>query len=333
MRPFFILNPAAGRGRADKLWHRFKSSWESPPGTAVARTEARGHASELAEKALRWGFDRVIAVGGDGTLSEAAHGLLAAGRPFPEAFALGHLPVGSGCDFARHFGLRKAPEAWAALMDRGRVRRIDAGRVRWKEGGLSQERFFVNIAMAGLPGDVAHAMEASGKPWGGTASYLASALSHLLRSKAKNMRLVVDGRETPLHSYHLLAVANTATTGGGMRIAPGADPEDGRLDLIQVRGVRRARLLWHFPKIYRGTHLKVEGIDAFKVGCVEATSESRVLLNIDGEPLGRLPAVIDVLPGALPVLLQTRLLVPPQAAMPVSGRPASSCVGGGSGSR
>lgn len=296
MRICFILNPAAGNRL--KLWTRFEKAWRGRSESTVLRTERRGHASELARDALQAGYDRVVAVGGDGTLSETAHGLLSAG-PLPEGFALGHFPGGSGCDFARHFGLPASPESWAELLEKGRVERIDAGRVTWRGG----QRYFVNIAMAGLAGDIVHTMERTGKPLGGLISYLGVSLAHICGSRAKKISLSADGEKKPARGYHLLAVANTATTGGGMRIAPGADAQDGFLEFIAVSDVGRGRLLWNFPKIYAGTHLKVDGIESSRVRSLEAASEGRFLLNIDGEPLGELPARFDILHRALPVLL------------------------------
>ena len=81
MKVFFILNPAAGNRL--KLWARFEKAWDKDADFTVRRTERRGHAAELAREALESGYDRVVAVGGDGTLSETAHGLLCAG-PLPE---------------------------------------------------------------------------------------------------------------------------------------------------------------------------------------------------------------------------------------------------------
>lgn len=295
MPVFFIVNPAAGK---PDLWKRFEPFIGRD--SVVKFTEKRGHAESLARQAVRSGFDRVAAVGGDGTLSEAANGVLAAGS-LPSSFALVNLPAGSGCDFARHFQIPSKPSAWPDFLKTGRVERIDVGRVSW--GAPQQSRYFLNIAMAGLPGDVIRAMEVSGKPLGGTLSYMTVTLAQLVRSRAKRITLIIDGREHPPEPFHLLAVANTSMTGGGMRIAPGADARDGMLDFVAVGGVSLPRLLWHFPKIYRGTHLGVGGVIHCRVMRLDAESLEDVPLNIDGEPLGSLPARFQVSPKALPVLL------------------------------
>jgi diacylglycerol kinase (ATP) len=103
--------------------------------------------------------------------------------------------------------------------------------------------------------------------------------------------------------FHLVALALTSSTGGGMRIAPGADARDGAFDWVAVGDVGRRRLLWNFPRIYAGTHLTVPGITSGRTRNASFHSPVDVPLNIDGEPLGTLPARFEVLPEALPFLL------------------------------
>ena len=239
-------------------------------------------------------------------MNEVADGLLRIPEADRKGAAVACLPAGSGCDFARHFGLPRDGPWMAELLASGEPRRIDAGWCRF-EGldGRPRESHFVNIAAFGLAGDVVFSMERLGKPLGGTFSYLAASITALLRSRPRSLRIRLDAK-TLEGGYHMVAVANTSTTGGGMRIAPGADASDGRLDVVSVGPLGRATLLRNFPKIYAGTHLGVEGVEATQAWEVEAAPalpEEKVLLNLDGEASGRLPALFRVLPGALPVIL------------------------------
>lgn len=298
MRHFFILNPTAG---SSGLWARFAKNL--PEGSTVSRTQRRGHASELAQQAVKQGCERVVAVGGDGTLSEVVHGLLSGGG-VPRGFILAHLPAGSGRDTARHFGLPFRPEDWAGFLANGKPGLVDAARARWKgSDGREVERYFINIAMAGIAGDIAHTMERTGKPLGGLLSYLAVSLAHILSDRARLVEVTVDGRTLQECPYHLLALANTRTTGGGMLIAPDADAQDGWLEYVAVREMRRPRLLWSFPKIYRGKHLAVSGVDSGRAKKISLSSRQPVRMNIDGEAVGTLPASFEILPKALPFLL------------------------------
>jgi diacylglycerol kinase (ATP) len=291
---FFILNPKAGTAG---LWPRFVKAG-LPKDAAVFRTQGRGHATELAQEALKKGYDKVVAVGGDGTLSEVAHGLLSGGG-IPKGFILAHLPAGSGCDVARHFKLPRLPERWPEFLEGGVVSPIDAASATWTGG----QRYFINIAMAGIAGDIAHTMERTGKPLGGVLSYLGLSLAHILSDKARPVTITADGKRISDGSYHLIALSNTSTTGGGMKIAPDADAQDGWLELVAVRAMSTPKLLWSFPKIYAGKHLGVPGVDCGRAKVVTLESPVPVRLNIDGEPLGTLPVKFELMPRALPFLM------------------------------
>lgn len=233
-------------------------------------------------------------------------GYLSAPEALRSRAALGTWPVGSGCDFARHMGLSPDVDGLLDTLTTGRVRRLDAGAVEFTGyDGRRLRRYFLNVAALGLAGDVAERVHAAGKPWGGTASYLLSSLAALMSAKAKPMELVVDGAPRPLARYHMIALANTSTFGGGMRLAPAANPEDGSMDMVAVGELSRLGLLWRFPLIYTGGHLGFRGVTHELVRRLEVRSPERVVLNIDGEAIGTLPAVFEVLPGAVAFLCPT----------------------------
>lgn len=303
MRTLIILNPAAGHGRGEKRWAAVEAeARRACPELEVRRTRAAGHASELAREALTEGFERLLAVGGDGTLGEALEGFLAAERP--EAAALGTWPVGSGCDMARHLGVRQSASSLLGLLRAPVVRRLDAGKVEYQAGTERRTRFFLNIAAVGLAGDVALSVQENGKAWGGTLTYLVHSLVGLARARAKTMTFDADGVRLD-GRFHLAVLANTSTFGGGMKVAPAADAEDGLLDLVTVGDVSRAQLLRRFPSIYAGRHLGAPGVEHRLARRVSVTSPEAVYLNIDGEAIGSLPATFEVLPGAVPFLCPT----------------------------
>lgn len=306
MKILFIVNPAAGHGRGAARWKSSASRVLSEhPGSQARLTSRPGEASALARLGLAEGFEAVVAVGGDGTLGEAADGYLSSPESLKARAALGTWPVGSGCDFARHFGIQGGLDEMSALLARPRVRRLDAGRVEFEGPRGRESRFFMNVAALGLAGEVALRVSSGGKPWGGTVSYLISSLACLLKAEAKPLELVADGERQSLARYHLVALANTSTTGGGMRIAPQADPEDGKLDLVAVGNLSRWGLLRRFPLIYTGGHLGSPGVSHALVRRLEARSDAKVYLNIDGEAVGTLPAVFEVLPAAVSFLCPT----------------------------
>jgi len=299
----FILNPAAGHGRAGKVWESLKeAALRLLPGSACLVTERPGHASALALEAVRAGASRLIAVGGDGTFSETLEGLMAAPEHLRRNVTLGAIPAGSGCDLARHLGYPAGRDGLIELLARGQARPMDVGRISYTGlDGTPRLRHFINIAAFGLAGDVAHRIKASGKPLGGALSYFLSSLLVLLTAKAKAVRLKADGRELS-GRYHLGVLANTSSMGGGMLIAPGTKDDDGLMDLVLVGDMSRLSLMRNFPSLYRGTHLGSPGITLTGLRRLEADSDETVYLNIDGEADGRLPALFETLPRAISVI-------------------------------
>lgn len=299
----FILNPAAGHGRAEKTWKKFQRELRRAlPGAELLRTERRGHAADLAYDAARFGAEKIVAVGGDGTFCEALQGVMRLPREKRLACALGLVPAGSGCDLARHLGCPRGPDALAALLASGGRRAADAGLARYRApDGLAAEKYFINMASFGLAGDVAHHVHRMGKALGGTLSYALSSAWTLFGARAKAVRLSADGEDLS-GRYYLGVLANTSSIGGGMLVAPGADEGDGLMDLVLVADMPRRRLWRNFPRLYGGTHLREPGISLRRVKTLKAESGEKVWLNIDGEAEGELPAVFETLPGAVTLI-------------------------------
>ncbi|MDE2290904.1 MAG: hypothetical protein KGL53_02370, partial [Elusimicrobia bacterium] len=256
MRPLLLLNPAAGHGRALRRWEAARAAVERALGPLeVARTERRGHGVELVRSALEAGNRRVYAFGGDGTWHEAVGGFFAASEAARRGAVLAPLPAGSGCDFARALGLPLDPAAAAAALAGGRTRTVDAVRAQTAEG----VRYLTNMAGAGVAADAALLVERWGKPLGGTLSYLAATLAVVLTRPPRAYRLRLDGEDFS-GRYHAVLAANTETTGGGMRAAPGADPSDGLLDVLTVADLGRLALAARLRRLYDGTHVGLPGV-------------------------------------------------------------------------
>jgi YegS/Rv2252/BmrU family lipid kinase len=303
MKILFLVNPAAGHGRGERRFCVSAAALlKKLPGIVLRTTLRPGDGSLLARQGLEEGFEAIIAVGGDGTLGEVVDGYLGAPVNLRSGAVLGTWPVGSGCDFARHMGIHPEVGEFLSRLDGPKILRLDAGLVECESPSGRMRRYFLNVAAVGLAGDVALRVQAGGKSWGGTLSYMASSLVGLLHSKPRPLDLVIDGVTQQRGFYHMVVLANTSTFGGGMHVAPGADPKDGLLDCVLVEGLSRWGLLRRFPLIYAGAHLGSSGISLRRVSCLEAKSTQRVPLNIDGEAIGFLPAHFQVFPGAVPFL-------------------------------
>lgn len=301
MRSLFIVNPAAGHGRAGGRWEKARALAKNLyPDMELVRTEKAGHGRELAREAVSDGVDLVVAVGGDGTLGEVVDGYLAVPESARRNTTLSTYPAGSGCDFAGHMGVPREPEAWAKFLAEGNRRRLDAGRATFRAAdGAPRSRHFLNVAALGLPGEVALSVDRHGKFLGGTMTYLVEGVLAVLAAKARPMRLTVDGVAELEARYHLVAAANTSTFGGGMRLAPDADAEDGLLDLLTISDMTRPELLAMMPRAYSGTHAGRSGVTLRRARRVEIHSEEPLPLNIDGDADGLAPVVFEALPKAI----------------------------------
>ena len=300
---FVIVNPVAAAGAARRRWAALARALERVlPGFEAVFTEGPGHAVELARRAQSAGHELLVAVGGDGTLGEAASGLLEDGRVWPARSALGLVPVGTGCDFARALGLRSSDEA-VERLGRGAARRIDAGRARLQgRDGRALERVFVNAAAFGCGGAVSEAIGRRAKLLGGRLGFSLVTAGALQRYRDQRVRLSLDGGPAEELGVTNVAVCNGRFFGGGMQVAPGADPADGALDLTLWQGFGLRDFVLQRRRIYDGTHVRLPGTRTGRLARLRAESDERVAVDLDGEALGQLPLEIEVLPAALTLL-------------------------------
>jgi diacylglycerol kinase (ATP) len=285
-----IVNPAAGKGMAMPVWRRARAEIPSLQGWDSVLTECVGHARELASSASTRGYERVVAIGGDGTVYEVANGLACTET------TLGIIPVGTGNDTALNLGVPFDPLAAADLAARGTARPIDLGQVRTARG-IS---YFVNVAGFGFDAEVSWRVSRMPlrKLLGGTTPYVAGVLETLLQYRAPRMRIVVDGHLIERRVF-LVAVANNPSYGGGMRIAPNAQCDDGLFDLCVVNDLSRLAVLRLVPRLYSGGHVGHPAVELFRCCEVSADADRRVRCQADGESVGDVPARFEIVPGAL----------------------------------
>ncbi len=298
-----IVNPASAGGRTGREWPRVQRCLVDAGVEFEPRiTSAADDATRLTREALREGFARVVAVGGDGTLNEVVNGFFdpETREAINPRAVLGMLPSGTGGDFRKTAGIPVAHAAACALLARGDVRTVDAGRVDYHGGGAPAPRWFVNIADCGLGGDVVRRVNQSRKSRGGTVTFLYHSLAALLTFGSRMVRVEVDGEriEGPLQS---VVVANGRYFGGGMLIAPEASLEDGLFDVVLCADLGMRRSLTGLPSLYRGRHIGRPGITLRRgrVVTVSPLEQRPVLFDVEGEQVGRAPATLTCLPGAL----------------------------------
>jgi YegS/Rv2252/BmrU family lipid kinase len=291
-----VLNPAAGRGAAaralDPIAREFHHQGWS---VELERTEGPGHGAELAARAVQAGAQRIVAVGGDGTVHDVANGLLRCQRGGD--VALGVVPIGSGNDFAKLAGVyRHSPV--------GAVRRLVTAQTARFDAGLVCGEYFVNSVGFGFGPEVVRVR--NGMPGlSGFASYFVPVFRAFARYRP--LRFEVRARGFAETGYMMMMeVCNGTTAGGSFRVAPDAQPGDGRLDVCLVRCVSLPRFLMAVPRVMRGAHATMREVALFQTREVAIRSlDAPLLLHVDGElrePDAR-ECTVRVAPGRLKVMV------------------------------
>jgi len=300
--PLLIVNPAAGEGRAGRLrpWLNERLRFAGS-GARLVETRAPGHARELALHAAERGHDRVVAVGGDGTVQEVVNGLMEAGS----GLSMGILAGGSGNDLARSLRLpHRASDALSMALGE-ETTRIDVALAVRGSGETAKLRWFAAAGGIGFDAQVAAAMAGRRRPWQrGRLGYGLSTLRELLRFRNRQVRLALetpDGEAEIDRRVLFVAVANGRYYGGGMDICPDASLSDGLLDLCVVGDISRIEAVRQLPGLYRGRHVNHPAVELVRATSVQIEGERGTLVHLDGEPFGALPLRIDLVPLALSV--------------------------------
>jgi len=301
-----ILNPRAGGGTAARRWPRIAEALKQRIGPVEARfTERPDHASELTRQALEQGADLIIAVGGDGTVNEVVNGFFVDDRAIRPQAKLGLIPFGTGGDLQRTLGIPSDIEKAADTLAAGMTQRVDVGKLRLTgHDGQPIDRLFLNLTSFGMGGDVSVRAKNILSPLSGKAAFLWATLIVFLRYGGKTVDLRLDGSaEAKQFDITNVALGNGRYHGGGMQPCPKARLDDGLLEVTVIERLSMFELLRDLPVLYSDdvyVHPKVRHFHAERV---EATSEERVLVEVDGEALGRLPLQATLLKGALDLIV------------------------------
>lgn len=288
-------NPTAGRGRHRDLLPAVVARLAAG-GRAVRALDARTRqeAAGAVTAAVADGAGAVVAVGGDGTVHLALQAV--AGRGVP----LGVVPAGTGNDFATALGLPGEPFAATDLVARalaaGRTRAVDLALLT---GAAGERLWYGAVLAAGFDAIVNERANRMRFPRG-PRRYDVAIVAELLRLRARRYTLTLDGVPHEVDAV-LVAVGNTASYGGGMRIVPAADPADGLLDVVVGGRLSAAQVVRLKPRLYAGTHVSHPLVTEYRASTVELAGAD-VVGYADGERACPLPVAITAVPGALTLL-------------------------------
>lgn len=298
-----MVNPRSAGGKTERRWPELRATIQEAYGAFDERfTHASGDATEMTREALRGGAELVVAVGGDGTINEVVNGFFDGQSAVSPSASFGVVPAGTGGDFIKTLGIPHETFAAAANL-KSPPRAIDVGRLHYvTDGGAPALRHFINIASFGIGGLVDRYVNQSSKSFGGKLSFAVATLKAGARYKNAEVRLVLDGGTARQGKIYNVAVANGRYFGGGMKVAPDAALDDGWFDVVTLGDFGFGDLILRGLDIYSGKHLSNPKVSVQRARKIEATpvdGAAEVLLDVDGEAPGRLPATFELLAGAL----------------------------------
>lgn len=281
-----IINPKSGK-RAFRvqriyLWKLLRKRHEP---FAYRVTKYAGHAVELGRELAERGYDEILVLGGDGTLSEAVNGIMRANIP-PEQrqrITIGIMPRGTGNDYARYWGLTKDYKRAFDHFFNGESRPIDVGCITYWRNGIAHRRYFLNSVGFGVDA-LCCSWAATLKYYIGShhVNYFFALLAAICVHKSTRIQLVVDGEVLVSDLLFTMNIGNGPYSGGGIRQNPQADPQDGVFHAIFVKKPTARQVFAAIPKLFNGHLTDLEFIHSFTGSTVRLETRKHLLFEADG---------------------------------------------------
>lgn len=284
----FIVNPVAGRNNGKKAI-AFINQVMGNRGLNynIIVTEKPGDAKLLAEEAALTSVDVIVAVGGDGTVNEVFNGMINSNK------ILGIVPAGTGNDLARALHLPLSMDKAVEFIISENYLNVDVGKLNGQ--------LFLNIASIGLDAVIAEEANKIKRFISSKYSYVLALLKGLIIFKSKKIKIRIDEIEIE-KDVMLVAICNAICYGGGMKIAPNAKVNDGLFDICIVNKMSKLKLLYLFPTIFKGEHIKFKEVEIFRGQFVEIKSEENLSINVDGEVINHNPIEFKIINEAIKVI-------------------------------
>jgi diacylglycerol kinase (ATP) len=298
---YFIINPAAGAGKTKKQWPVIKDLVNKLDIKFEEKeTEYAGHAIELAYDAIKQGYDFIVSVGGDGTISEIVNGIYKADSL--NDVNLGIISTGTGADYIRTIGTPRNFEDACKKLVNPVTRDVDVGMVECINKGQVTKRLFVNFAGLGFDAEIVKATTQKYKALGKVSAYLLGLFTTLVSYKNKQVDIII-GNETESKTICTVIMGNGKYGGGGMYTTPKAVINDGLLDVLIIGDLSKPDLINSLPMIYKGTHLSHPKVSLKKAQQVTIKPTVVMSIQADGDIVGESPATFSIIEQKLHVVV------------------------------
>ncbi|WP_299578508.1 diacylglycerol kinase family protein [uncultured Sunxiuqinia sp.] len=299
-----ILNPQAGsgQGRKDvekirKRLHKAGFQFE------LFISNYPQHAIHLTMKGIERGYRKLIVAGGDGTMNEVANGVLQQQVCAPSEVIVGMIPVGTGNDWIKTFGIPNNYKKAIKRIRKGKTILQDVGLINYQEGEQQKQRFFTNMAGFGFDALVAQkANRLKEKGHTGWRIYLQSLVTGYLNYQTRKVSLRLDGEKVEDLIFST-SIGIGKYNGGGMMQAPGAIPNNGVFQVTVIREIGLGGILKNLPGLFNGQFVNDERVSVFQASKVVVASENQIEGEADGENLGNHQFELEILPQQLQVIV------------------------------
>jgi YegS/Rv2252/BmrU family lipid kinase len=299
----FIINPQAGNGSTGRSWPGLAPYARKRLGAFQALVTKRpGDAFSCSRHAVEAGVERLICMGGDGTLNEVVNGIMAVSDNHANP-VLGIVPNGTGCDLVRTLSIPRDVRAAVDLIAANQTHFLDIGRLTFQgPGKRTVHRYFHNITSFGIGGEVDARVNRTTKAFGPFLSFMWATLISVLSYDKKQVRLRTESGVDQTVRVWNVAIANGQFHGGGMWVAPEARVDDGRFHITVIGDLSLAAACRNLPRLYNGRIGRIAQVSMMTATRIEAESAQKVLLDVDGEQPGRLPLSAEIVPRALRII-------------------------------
>jgi diacylglycerol kinase (ATP) len=294
MSAVFLVNPASANGSTGKRWPELRRrAQELGLDAEPLLSERPGQLTDLAREAAA-SHDLLVVVGGDGTLNEVVNGIAGLDTE------LAVLPAGTGQDFGKTHGIPTGFDEAVRVALEGRVKAVDLGRAIFRNDGAEATRWFANVGSAGMSGAVARRANSMSKRLGGRTTFFYALVREFVAWKNTEVTVTLDGDERR-GAMHDVIVANGRWHGGGMKLAPDAEPDDGLFDVVLIGDVTKLDFVTTAPKLYSGKHVGHPRVEVLRSATVAVDAAQPLPIELEGETVGTTPARFEIVAGALRV--------------------------------
>ena len=302
---FAIVNPNSGKGQTRKNWpNLYQILLRNHIDIEYVYTSHPGEGSILAQQAEAIGFRKIIAVGGDGTVNEVLNGLIIDDKLIYEDTQLAILEHGTGSDFVRSFQQKKGIDNFVKLLNRNKKIKVDLGKIDFiDENGDNRTRYFINALNVGIGAEVVDRVNNSNKTIGNKLKYFTTTITTLMSFNKIDAVCRLENNEIIENRFCGIIISNGQYIGGGMRIAPQAQTDDGLFDIVFIKDITRPKLFAKFPTIYLGRHINLPEIAVYRSSKITIQTQEKALFEADGETLGYSPFSCTIVPETLTLMI------------------------------